>query len=76
MLFEALPADWLAPVRRLGCVAAVLHHALVTPDRVAAAHAEGCRLLAYTVNDPATVCRLIAAGVDGIITDAVDRFAP
>jgi glycerophosphoryl diester phosphodiesterase len=30
----------------------------------------------YTVNDPAEARRLDALGIDGIVTDAVDRFAP
>ena len=32
------------------------------------------RAQCYTVNDAAEVQRLLALGVDGIITDAVDRF--
>ena len=36
----------------------------------------GLRTLAYTVNEAADVARLQAWGVDGIITDAVDRFSP
>ena len=39
-------------------------------------HAAGLRALCYTVNDPAEAQRLLALGIDGIITDAVDRFAP
>ena len=39
-------------------------------------HAAGLRALAYTVNDEATAQRLLALGLDGLITDAVDRFAP
>ena len=38
--------------------------------------AAGMRALVYTVNDPAEAVRMAAIGVDGIITDAVDRFAP
>lgn len=76
VLFHELPPDWLATADRLDCVAAVLHHPLATPERVAAAHAQGLRLLVYTANDAASVHRLVEAGVDGIITDAVDRFAP
>jgi glycerophosphoryl diester phosphodiesterase len=33
-------------------------------------------VLAYTVNDPAEAWRLHRLQVDGIITDAVDRFSP
>ena len=29
-----------------------------------------------TVNDPPEARRLLALGIDGIITDAVDRFSP
>ena len=34
------------------------------------------RALCYTVNDPPEARRLLALGIDGIITDAVDRFSP
>ena len=36
----------------------------------------GWQVLAYTVNDVADAGRLLALGVDGLITDAVDVFAP
>ena len=39
-------------------------------------HQAGMKVLAYTVNDPAEAGRLHRLGVDGIITDAVDRFSP
>jgi glycerophosphoryl diester phosphodiesterase len=32
--------------------------------------------LVYTVNDAPEARRLIALGIDGLITDAVDRFSP
>jgi glycerophosphoryl diester phosphodiesterase len=36
----------------------------------------GWRALCYTVNEPADAERLLALGVDGLITDTVDRFSP
>ncbi len=38
--------------------------------------ASGLRALCYTVNDPADARRLVALDIDGIISDAVDRFSP
>jgi glycerophosphoryl diester phosphodiesterase len=49
-----------------------LHCALVSPAVVAVAHARGVPVLAWTANDPALVERLLAAGVDGIVTDDPD----
>ena len=43
---------------------------------IAQIHDAGLRVLTYTVNDAATGRWLIAGGIDGIVTDAVDRFAP
>jgi len=38
--------------------------------------AAGLHALCYTVNAPADVARLLALSIDGLITDAVDRFSP
>ena len=46
-----------------------LHHALCSRAAVATAHRLGAPVLAWTVNDPATVRRLAAIGVDGIVSD-------
>jgi glycerophosphoryl diester phosphodiesterase len=43
---------------------------------LATLHGAGMRALCYTVNDPTEARRLDALGIDGIITDAVDRFSP
>jgi glycerophosphoryl diester phosphodiesterase len=48
---------------------------LVTPEVVAAAHDAGLRVVAWTVNDPAQLCALVRAGVDGVITDRPDLLA-
>jgi glycerophosphoryl diester phosphodiesterase len=42
---------------------------LVTPERVAEAHAEGLQVIPWTANDPSDWARLAEARVDGIISD-------
>ena len=76
LLLDALPPDWQATARALGCVAIVTHHTLMDAKLLAQAHAAGWRALVYTVNEPSDAQRLLALGIDGLITDAVDRFAP
>ena len=46
-----------------------LHRSLVSPAAVAAAHARGAAVVAWTANDPAVVARLVKDGVDGIVSD-------
>jgi glycerophosphoryl diester phosphodiesterase len=60
----------------LGCVAVVTNHLVMDAALLADLRARGLRALCYTVNEPADAQRLLALGVDGLITDAVDRFAP
>lgn len=50
-------------------------HQLVTPQLVQASHAQGLRLIPWTVNSAADIQRLTRLGVDGIITDYPDLFA-
>jgi glycerophosphoryl diester phosphodiesterase len=57
-------------------VAVVLEESLVQAELVRTLHHDGLRVLAYTVNDPVRAETLLALGVDGLITDAVDRFVP
>jgi glycerophosphoryl diester phosphodiesterase len=40
---------------------------------VAEAHALGLIVLAWTVNEPAQISRMVDLGVDGIVTDRPDR---
>lgn len=44
-------------------------HGVVDPALVAAVHARGLRLRAFTANTPEELARLTALGVDGLITD-------
>lgn len=76
LLLEQLRPGWLEQALALGCRAVVTHYPLMEAALVAQLHAAGLKALVYTANDPATVQWLIANGVDGVITDAVDRFSP
>jgi glycerophosphoryl diester phosphodiesterase len=46
----------------------------VTPQALAEAKSIGIRVIPWTVNEPAEMARLIALGVDGIITDYPNRL--
>ncbi len=67
---------WEAVAQALGCVALVANQNLWDEALVAVARARGWRCLAYTVNDPAMAERLLALGLDGLISDRIDSFDP
>jgi glycerophosphoryl diester phosphodiesterase len=67
---------WLAVAQGLGCVACVLNHELVDAALIRRLHGLGLRAMVYTVNDPARAAELLAWGLDGVITDAVDVMTP
>jgi hypothetical protein len=46
-----------------------LHHTLCSRAAVTTAHRLGAPVLAWTVNDEAALRRVLAAGVDGIVSD-------
>ena len=46
--------------------------AVVTPRSLRTFHAAGIEVHVWTVNDPADMTRLVARGVDGIVTDRCD----
>ena len=76
LLLDTLRDGWFAEARSLGCVAVVTNHPLMDAAVIAQLHGAGLRALVYTVNDNATAQRLLALGIDGIVTDAVDHFSP
>jgi glycerophosphoryl diester phosphodiesterase len=47
---------------------------LVTAQTVAAAHALGCEMHVWTVNEPREIERLLDLGVDGIMSDCPERL--
>jgi len=76
LLLESLADAAIDDALALGCVAIVAASAQIDAAALARIHAAGLKSLVYTVNDPAEARRLVALGIDGIITDAVDRFSP
>jgi glycerophosphoryl diester phosphodiesterase len=76
LLLDSLRKGWLDEALALGCVAVVTNYSVLDAAVLAQLHDAGLRGLVYTVNDPAEARRLDALGIDGIVTDAVDRFSP
>ena len=67
-------ADWQARLARLDCVALDVDHEALTADLVAKGPPRRLsECLCFTPNEPERIAELAAWGVDGIITDAVDR---
>ncbi|MBV8468892.1 MAG: glycerophosphodiester phosphodiesterase, partial [Burkholderiaceae bacterium] len=76
LLVDQARQSWLAEARELGCIGVITHYSLMDAGAVQQIHALGMRAAVYTANDEAVVHWLLANGVDGVITDAVDRFSP
>ena len=76
LLIDSLWGGWMEAAQRLGCVAVVANHGLYQPAVLEQIHQAGMAALAYTVNAPDEAARLLAMGLDGLITDAVDRLGP
>ncbi len=59
---------------RAGARQLVARGDLITPDVIAKAHRAGLQVVAWTINEVEQMRRLMATGVDGIITDYPDRL--
>lgn len=69
LLVEGLPDDWREAAEELDVVAIHASHAILTPERVAAVHGAGYRVVAWTVNGEARARELVGMGVNAVITD-------
>lgn len=76
LLLDSLHAGWLEQAQQLGCAAVVANYNLYGREMVERLHGAGLWALAYTVNDESPARWLLGLGLDGLITDAVDRFSP
>jgi glycerophosphoryl diester phosphodiesterase len=76
LLLESLFKGWLETALALECVAIICDHPLWDRSSVTQARSAGFRCLSYTVNDEGEAQRLLDLGVEGLITDRVDLFAP
>ena len=70
-----IPARIPRMLGRAGASALMLHYTLATPRAVRAAHGLDVPVLAWTVDGQADLERLLAAGVDGVITNDPRIFA-
>jgi glycerophosphoryl diester phosphodiesterase len=75
LLLDELRAGWFGTAQRLACCAVVTHHSLMDAALAQRLHQAGMRALVYTVNERADLAAMRAAGVDGVITDEVERYA-
>jgi glycerophosphoryl diester phosphodiesterase len=75
LLVDTLWPGWFEMAQSLAAVAVVTDYKLMTAELLALLHGAGYRALCYTVNDAAQARRLLGLGIDGLITDAVDRFS-
>ena len=76
LLLDTLWPGWLEMAQQLACVAVITNYSVMSAQALAQIHRAGMRGLVYTVNDQAPAAWLRSIGIDGIITDAVDRFSP
>ena len=76
LLLDNLWSGWFEVAQDNACVAVITNHRVMDAALIAQLHGAGLRALVYTVNEAVDAQRLLALNIDGIITDAVDRFAP
>jgi glycerophosphoryl diester phosphodiesterase len=73
-LRRAIVARVPAMIERAGAAALMLQHAVVSAAAVDRAHRAGVAVWAWTVDDPAELARVEAAGVDAVITNDPGLF--
>lgn len=72
LLRVAAPLPLLAALRLVGAAEAMLQHRVATAPLVAALHVGGWRVNVWTVDRPEAIRRVVALGVDGVISNRPD----
>jgi glycerophosphoryl diester phosphodiesterase len=75
LLVEQYDASALDMARELGCASVNCPWQDVSPVMLSQLHANGFRVMAFTVNDSAVAGSLFALSLDGIFTDTLDDMA-
>jgi len=76
LLLGRLPPYWREMLRDLQCVALHANFRTLRQRVVQEAHAAGCAVLAWTVNDRRAARKLLGWGVDCLVSDRLDRIGP
>lgn len=73
---KTLTPEALDRLERLGVQVVGWSHKSLSSSDIAALHERGLKVWCYTVNDEQRAAELMAAGIDGIITDFPERIKP
>jgi glycerophosphoryl diester phosphodiesterase len=73
LLLDELTPSWFEQASGLGCAGVVMDQELIDAHSAGSLHDAGLFLLSYTVNEARLAERLLRWGVDGLITDVMDR---
>jgi glycerophosphoryl diester phosphodiesterase len=74
VLYDGTLADPLKSAVDVGGRQLIVRGDLVTPSLIAEAHKRDLQVVCWTINQPAHIRLLMAAGVDGIMSDYPDRL--
>ncbi|HEX3302479.1 MAG TPA: glycerophosphodiester phosphodiesterase [Thermomicrobiales bacterium] len=72
VLAAVTPLPFITTARLIHAENLMLNYRICSPRFVRAAHRSGLRVYAWTVNNPKPIQRLIAQGVDGVISNRPD----
>ncbi|MEP7154948.1 MAG: glycerophosphodiester phosphodiesterase [Betaproteobacteria bacterium] len=75
LLVKAPGVQHLQTLEKLQCVSIHCDHQYINPELVRLFHGRDFRVMAYTVNEPERISKLLALGVDGIFTDQLELMA-